>query len=1037
MARLPDETVTRIKREVSLVRLAEARGFELKPHGSHCAIHCPFHDDDKTPSLIITPEKNLFHCPACGAKGSPIDWVMKIEGVSMRHALELLANDLPHLAAENSPPKVVKRTQKQKLPSMLSASADHQTALRQVIDYYHETLKASPEALDYLEKRGLKSPELIEAFKLGYANRTLAYRLPASSRQEGTEIRGRLKEIGILRESTGHEHFNGCLVVPMMDENGVITEVYGRKILGKRLRKDCAQHLYLPGPHEGVWNSQAVKQSKELILCESLIDAMTFWVHGFRNVTTSYGTAGFTDELLTLLVNSSVEKVLIAYDRDEAGNVAAEKLAKRLNENGMDAYRVLFPKGMDANEYALQVKPAPKSLGLALRKAEWMGSAKNKPEPNGVSEPATQPEAVANDEPQPLPPLVASGILPPATLAPPCASAAKTLAAESPVENPAALDAEIAEHEININLAPRHYRIRGLNKNLSYEQLKINLLIQQGEVYHVDTFDLYSAKARAVYIKQAAEELGIPAGEIKADLGKVLLKLEDLQDQQIKGTLAKQDKQPVMSDEEVKEALALLKDPVLLDRILQDFNRCGVVGEETNKLVGYLAGVSRKMKKPLAVLIQSTSAAGKTSLMDAVLNLMPEEERIQYSAMTGQSLYYMGEKDLKHKILAIAEEEGAEHTSYALKLLQSEGQVTIASTGKNAVTGNLETQEYKVEGPVALFYTTTAIDIDEELKNRCITLSVDESRAQTLAIHEQQRYQQTLEGILVGEARQDIIKLHHNAQRLLRPLIVSNPYATQMSFLNDKTRTRRDHMKYLSLINVITLLHQYQREIKRAKNHKGDTLEYIEVSLSDIEAANRLANEVLGRTLDELTPQTRRMLGELQAMVANACRQDRIAQEDYRFSRAQLRHYLGWSYDQVRVHLERLVAMEYVLVHRGRRGQSYEYELLYRGEGQEGESFLMGLIDVGVLKKSAGNSPKTNSTMPTLGGGEQQFGGSLGPHRGAIGVGLGSEKTLINTGSNADLKEKSAQSASKGKHNGASYRNDPLPSLAAHSRVEI
>ena len=169
-----------------------------------------------------------------------------------------------------------------------------------------------------------------------------------------------------------------------MDENGLITEVYGRKLLGKRLRKDCAQHLYLPGPHEGVWNAKAVKQSQEIILCESLIDAMTFWVHGFRHVTTSYGTAGFTDELLALLVESGVEKVLIAYDRDEAGNLAADKLAKRLNDNGMDAYRVLFPKGMDANEYALQVKPAPKSLGLALRKVEWMGNAKNRPGPNAV-----------------------------------------------------------------------------------------------------------------------------------------------------------------------------------------------------------------------------------------------------------------------------------------------------------------------------------------------------------------------------------------------------------------------------------------------------------------------------------------------------------------------------------------------------------------------------------------------------------------------------------------------------------------------------
>ena len=365
---------------------------------------------------------------------------------------------------------------------------------------------------------------------------------------------------------------------------------------------------------------------------------------------------------------------------------------------------------------------------------------------------------------------------------------------------------------------------------------------------------------------------------------------------------------------------------------------------------------------------------------------MPPEERIQYSAMTGQSLYYMGEKELKHKILAIAEEEGAEHASYALKLLQSEGQVTIASTGKNATTGNLETQDYKVEGPVALFYTTTAIDIDEELKNRCITLSVDESRAQTQAIHDRQRYQQTLEGILAGQRQQEIIQLHNNAQRLLRPLIVSNPYAGAMTFLDDKTRTRRDHMKYLGLINVITLLHQYQREVKRTQNHKGQTLEYIEVQISDIEAANRLANEVLGRTLDELTPQTRLMLNELQAMVEAACREEKIEQRDYRFSRAQLRKQLGWSYDQVRVHLERLVNMEYVLVHRGRRGQSYEYELIYRGEGQDGESFLMGLIDTKALKKRAAKSVRDTSTVSSLGGNEGQFGGSLGPHRGGIGV---------------------------------------------------
>lgn len=121
-------------------------------------------------------------------------------------------------------------------------------------------------------------------------------------------------------------------------------------------------------------------------------------------------------------------------------------------------------------------------------------------------------------------------------------------------------------------------------------------------------------------------------------------------------------------------------------------------------------------------------------MLDAVLRFVPEEERIAYSAMTGQSLFYMGEMDLKHKILAIAEEEGAHRASYALKLLQSEGELTIASTSKDPDTGKLVTDEYHVEGPVMIFSTTTAAHLDDELMNCCLVLAVDESREQTQAI---------------------------------------------------------------------------------------------------------------------------------------------------------------------------------------------------------------------------------------------------------------------------------------------------------------
>lgn len=147
----------------------------------------------------------------------------------------------------------------------------------------------------------------------------------------------------------------------------------------------------------------------------------------------------------------------------------------------------------------------------------------------------------------------------------------------------------------------------------------------------------------------------MPEEIIKRDLGKLLLKLEGLQEASIQAALAPKNPTPTLSAEDELAALNLLRAPNLVERIEADLTRCGVVGESYNLLAGYLAAVSRKLDQPLAVLIQSSSAAGKSSLMDAVLNLMPEEERIQYSAMTGQSLFYLGETDLQHKILAIAE----------------------------------------------------------------------------------------------------------------------------------------------------------------------------------------------------------------------------------------------------------------------------------------------------------------------------------------------------------------------------------------------
>lgn len=965
MARIPEAMIERLKSEVAAERLVASSGIDLKRAGKDLLGRCPFHQDDQA-SLVVTPAKNLWHCFGCGAGGGPIDWVMKTQGVSFRHAVELLREGLPL----EVPLQAVKESTVRKLAAPVTLGAEDQVLLNQVVSYYHETLKAVPEALAYLKSRGIDHPAAVEKFKLGYANRTLGLRLPNSQRVAGEKIRGQLERIGILRAS-GHEHLTGSLVIPMMDEHGNVTGLYGRKI-ASGLHAGTPLHLYLPGPHRGVWNIDALAAHKEVILCEALIDALTFWCAGYRNVTSAYGVEGFTDEILVAFKRHGTERVLIAYDRDDAGERAAAKHAEALMAEGIEAWRIEFPKGMDANEYALRLGPATKSLGVVIRKAVWLGKGKA---PNA---PSIEP-LVTVEQAEPSPACAASSL---------AALAAKEetdeLLPASPLpaapEADAAPDVKQAEVVFTFgeNGNARRYRVRGLQKNLGYEVMRVNVLAATAERFYVDTLDLYAAKARGSFVVQAAAELAIAEDVVKSDLGKVLMKLEQLQEANIKRALEPKPVVAAQIDEAGRaEAMELLRAPDLIERILADLEACGIVGEQVNKLVAYLAASSRKLDAPLAVLVQSSSAAGKSSLMDAVLALMPAEERIKYSAVTGQSLFYMGSANLKHKILAIVEEEGAARASYALKLLQSEGELTIASTGKDPETGNLVTQEYRVEGPVMMFLTTTAIDIDPELQNRCLVLSVDESREQTKAIHELQRKKRTLDGLLARAKRAEILAVHANAQRLLRPLGVLNPFATRLTFPDTATRLRRDHEKYLTLIDTIALVHQFQREVKAIRS--GETvIEYMEVSPEDIALANRLAHEVLGRSLDELPPQTRRVLRLLDRFVAEHARKKGLERAQVRFTRRELREAWAMSDTQLRLHLERLVALEYVLSRRDGPGGRLVHELVYDGGGEDGRPFVPGLIDASAL-----GAPMTSE----LAGLEGELAGRLRAHRGPVAVG--------------------------------------------------
>ena len=315
--------------------------------------------------------------------------------------------------------------------------------------------------------------------------------------------------------------------------------------------------------------------------------------------------------------------------------------------------------------------------------------------------------------------------------------------------------------------------------------------------------------------------------------------------------------------------------------------------------------------------------------------------------MTGQSLYYMGEQNMKHKILAISEEEGVAQASYALKLLQSDGKLTIAAVGKSNNSGRQATETHTVEGPVMMFLTTTSEHPDPELQNRCIVIRVNESSTQTAEIHNRQRI-----SYLRSKTKRnpsEIKALHQNAQRLLASLPVVMPWADQLTFRHDQTRMRRDNAKYLSLIASITLLHQHQRKII----DMGSGKIAVESTIEDVELANRLVSQTMGQSLDDLLPQTRQLLVLIDNWVNQQSRDSKLSRNLVRFSQRQLRESFGWSDRQIRHHLKRLIGLEYVLAHRTGHGNAKQYELLYDGQGRGGDAFLLGLADPAKLKQKS------------------------------------------------------------------------------------
>jgi DNA primase catalytic core len=1009
--------VERLKRDADLIGMVRSHGVDLKPQGADLVACCPFHAE-KTPSFHVTPSKNLWRCFGCGKGGSAVDWIVSVSGCSIREAFDQLRIQQGEMDPSASKPR-------EWVESTFAPDPDWDEArlLREAASYYASRLEASPLAQDYLRRRGLWDLDLVRRYQLGFADRTLGLSIGKSASQRNTRLREQLASAGLMRES-GHEHFTGCVVAPILgelDADGIrsIQGMYGRRV-NPCSRPGQVPHLYLKGAHRGIFNAEAVKSSgaDTVILCEAILDALTFVRWGWESVTCAYGVRGVTPDLWQFLTTSGFRRVVIAFDADAAGDEAARDLAPRLHAEGLEVQRLALPAGLDVNDVSLRSNDPARTLQQALDGAAWMSAelypdrpvnlGRRAPESAetetvGVSAildvetGAAQQSFLLAAEGSAAAPVVMAPAPKAFADAPEDATLPASAAVRSLAEGPALPPVPALEGDtgtVDATFGDRAWRVKGLLRNRSDDVLRVTVRVMRtglsssSGAFHLDTLDLYQAKSREAFARTASAELGLAAEVVRADLARLVVRLEEVQKVALQA--ASQPPAPVraqLTASERDEASALLRRPDMLQQLLSDLAASGMVGEEGNKLLCFLALTSRRLEAPLGLLIQSTSAAGKSSLLDGILRVMPDEEVVRYSAMSGQALFYMGGVSLKHKILCVAEEEGARRASYSLKLLQSDGELTMASTGKDPESGQLVTKEYKTQGPVALVMTTTSIDIDPELQNRCLVLSVDESREQTEAIHHVQRQGRTREGQARRHDAAHRLAVWRNAQRLLEPMTVVNPYAEALTFASHCTRTRRDMAKYLTLVEAVALAHQHQKP--RRFDSRGS---YIEVDLDDIELANLLASQALGRNLAELPPQTAELLHQLGALVLAESQAQGVGVDLVGFSRRWVRERTHWGDTQLKVHLRRLEELEYLTLRKSGHG-AFEYRFSGLSVGLDG-SILAGLLDVATLRTRCPDAPYHGTWMHGAWKRAVIQAADLGESVGAVGVRSGEGRPI-------------------------------------------
>ena len=477
------------------------------------------------------------------------------------------------------------------------------------------------------------------------------------------------------------------------------------------------------------------------------------------------------------------------------------------------------------------------------------------------------------------------------------------------------------------------YRLGGV-KPLFVTSLRVNIRVENGTHNYYDGLDLYLARSRSAFAPAAERTLGAESARVERDLVRILECLETERDRALsKGS---ERTATALSEAERQAGMALLTNPNLFKTIVNDLSVLGYVGESVNKQLLYLCASSRKRDQPLSVLILSQSASGKSYQVDCVRRLIPEDEVLAVTSLSDQALNYIS--DLEHKFLILGEAVHSEAVEHQIREMLSGKELSRMVVEKDPDTGRMESRIMKMKVIVSSVTGSTAGNINPENASRCFVIHADESTEQTMLIHDYQRRRKSIDRLVSdGSAIERIITTHRAAQRLLQNIPVVNDFAPFLNFPTALMRSRRDHERFLDLIDTVCFLRQYQK-----KTEHQDGVSFIRCDITDYEIAYRIMVEgVLSSTMEELPKGARLLYEQIRDWVRSETKKRKLKINELRFTQRQIREVTELSHTWIQTMMRLLVDYEYVELVQGGGTRSKAYYALRSDEGILGTNLSM------------------------------------------------------------------------------------------------